>query len=514
MEFSVKSFIFAAIFVGSLSASCTKEGCGLADSDIPIRFVASLSENTAEVKGGAPLTTASLESFGVFTAHFAEDDSIGLLDRTFMLNVPYRKNTADDRFDTSPERFWPVSGNLSFFAVAPYDRYLTELVDVDAIFKSSAPTLEWAPDSDPAMQVDVCVAVAPRQSGRSAVPLEFHHATSQIYFAANYIELEPYQFIIIDEITVSNIIGSKKVTVTQTPPYVEWEADGNLPRTRSYNLSRAGGHLSDVRVPLAADSPRGAEISTQAGHLFLVPQSYNASSSDIELKVSYTLYHEDISAHGAVETVGHYNMEAVMPRCQWKPDTRYRYLLSIHDITREKDGVSISMFQDGKAVYYPMVCSFLLPSDTKTVGTEYNLSVQVGPQEVTATNKEVDWYVDGVPMQDIYDNPGSDEVQALPILLQYRDADGNPVDPKDVYGTSTHSVWVICRKITAPGKVDIKARTRWAATDDTHKEATMELTVVGKDGGMDSYPSDDYDWTYPPTGGSFTPYGQYPGGTL
>lgn len=477
--------------------SCTKNDVtpepGFADT--PIRFVATMGETEPSVKGQATITTQTLESFGVFAAFNADGDGSGRLDHSYLMNVPYRLNPANGLFDTSPERYWPVAGKLSFFAMAPYDRLITESMDLEALRNSKDPVIQWGPDPDPALQIDLCVAVSPDQTKQLQVPLEFHHATSQIYFAANYVELEPYQFIIIDEISIANIIGSKEVTIIKNPPYVKWEDDEDLPREAGYVLSRTGGHLNDNRLPISTDEPRGVEISTQAGHLFLIPQTYDATSSKVELKVAYTLYRQDTDSHGPLEVVGHFNMETVMPRCEWKPDTRYRYLLSVFDITREQGGISIQVYEDRRAEYYPMVCYFQWPSDTKTVGREFDLPVQVGPSEVSAPNNEVDWTVNGVSIQDIYDHPDSPDVLALPVLLEYRDATGAPIDPKNVHGTDTHTLKVICRKITETGQPAlIKARTRYAATENSHKEAILELTVVGKDGTLGPYPSDDHEW--------------------
>ncbi len=472
-------------------ASCSKES-PISDEqqETPIQFVAGLGEET-QTKGLAPMTDQTLETFGVFTAYHPEGSGSAVKDWTYMQNTPYRRNSITGTFDTSPARYWPVTGNMTFLAIAPYDRHITESMDFSAV--GGYPSLRWSPDSDPRKQIDLCVAVNPDQPKQTQLPLAFHHATAQLYFAANYVELEQYQFIIIDRITITNIIGEKRVSITDTPPYVEWEPDAGLARNSGYELSRTGGHLNDERLPLSTDAPRGTEISTDAGRLFLIPQSYDASSSDIELTVSYTLYYQDTDNHGPVQTVRQFTMESVMPRCEWKPDTRYRFLLTIHDITKEQDAVTIQMYEDKKAVYYPMVCSFELPSDTRTVGTEYPLEVTVGPEEVSTTNKEVDWSVGGVTIQDMYNYPDRDEVKALPVLLQYRDTDGQTVlDPETISGTGTHKVWVICKKI---GTANIKARTRWAASEATHKEALQELTVTGKDGTMGEYPSDDYDWT-------------------
>ncbi len=492
MKYATKHIIILAALL-ALTVSCSKETGGAAGpapgTDVPISFVASLGTEDAPTKGAAAMTDLTLETFGLFTAYSPDGGASAAKDWTYMVNTPYRRNSLNGTFDTSPARYWPVAGNMTFLALAPYDRHVTGSMDFST--QDGRPSLFWSPDADPKKQIDLCVAVNPRQTKQTEVPLAFHHATAQIYFAANYVELEPFQFIIIDRISLTNIIGGKRMTVTETAPYVEWEPDAGLPRDADYELSRTGGHLNDERLPLSVDSPRGTEVTTEAGHLFLVPQTYEAASSDIELKVEYTLYYQNTDTHGPVETVRQFSMETVMPRCEWKPDTRYRFLLTIYDITMEVSPLSVSVYEDRRAAYYAMVCSFQLPSDTRTVGTEYPLSVTVGPEEVTETNREVDWSVNGVSLQDMRNYPDRDDVKALPVLLQYRDGDGNVLDPSVISGTDTQEVWVVCKKI---GTANIKARTRHAATDSNHKEAVMELKVVGKGASIDPYGTEDYDW--------------------
>lgn len=497
MKYGGKSLLLltALVLMSAVSfSSCSKEGHE-ASQETPIRFTTACRDGGASVKGSVFLTDETMTDFGVFAAYTQDGPDAGKYDWSYMANVPYRRNSEDGTFDTSPERFWPVSGNLTFCAIAPYNRKIAENMAFDGPGESQMPRLLWTPDPLPRKQIDLCVAVCADQPKQAEIPLDFYHATSRIYFAANVVELEQHQFITIDSITLANIIGQKEVTITKEPPFVEWEGDGGLPRTSGYVLSRREGHLNDARLVQTRDLDSGVEITTEKGHLFLVPQSFTATSSDIELKVAYTLYYENAAIQGAVETVGHFNIETVMPECEWKPDTKYCFLLSIYDITREKGKVSVRMYEDSKAEYYAMVCSFLKPSDTKSVGSEYELSVQVGPEEVSPINKEVDWTVNGVSIQDIYDHPESSEVQALPVLLEYRDADGNALDPAGISGTGTQNVWVVCRNVTAEGSPAlIKARTRWAATENTHKEATLELTVVGKGVSIDPYPTEEYHW--------------------
>ena len=469
-------FIIAAMAaLLAVTASCSKEA-PIADEEhrTPIIFAATLGDEDAPTKGLAPMTDQTLETFGVFTAYHPEGSNSSAADWTYMVNTPYRRNSLTGTFDTAPARYWPVAGTMTFFALAPYDRNILDGVDMQAIEQSRYPTIEWSPNEDPKQQVDICVAVNKNQPRQLEVPLEFHHATSQIYFAANCMELSEGEFMVIDTIILNSLIGRKNVTISAVPPYVEWEPDGTLPKTFSYELSRAKGHLNSIRLPLyGAEGPglemRGWEITKKPeGILYLVPQSFTSSSTNVEIIVKYSMYYQDVEHGGEPELLRKTVMEGALPPCEWKPDYRYRYVLSINDKTREVGVNVIADYASKLANFYAMTCSFPYAAVTKTDGDVFEIVASVGPAAIPAKHKEVDWEVD-------------DETIAR-------------VEPHaDAAGTGDDALQNRTAKITClrEGKTMIRAITRWAASYEEKCIATLELTVG-------------------PTGASFEPYGTAP----
>lgn len=325
-------FVCLAVLSVLSIVSCSKES-PVQTGDTPIVFSARLDDDAATK--GQFITDAALESFGVFTGFSSGEGLSATKKWTYMVNVHYNRVTSKDIFDTAPARYWPVAGRLTFLAIAPYNGDIT--ANMDFTGQGGYPSFLWTPDSDPEEQIDLCVAVNPDQTRQMEVPLCFHHATSQIRFAANCDKLESSQFIIIDKISVTDVIGEKRATVTDTPPYVEWQSDAGLSRDAAYELSLTGGHLGDIRLPLSADEPRGAEISTDEGSLFIVPQF-----SDIKITVEYGLYQD--TGGGSAEVLNSYTVTTVVPRHEWRPDTRYRLLLTIHNIW-EGAGISVQFTQ-------------------------------------------------------------------------------------------------------------------------------------------------------------------------
>lgn len=320
-------FVCLAVLSVLIIVSCSKES-PVQTGDTPIVFSARLEDAATK---GQFITDQALESFGVFTGFSSGEGRSVTKEWTYMVNVLYSRSISTGTFDTTPARYWPVAGRLTFLAIAPYNGDIT--ANMDFTGQGGYPSFLWTPDSYPEEQIDLCVAVNPNRTKQMEVPLCFHHATSQIRFAANCDKLESSQFIIIDKISVTDVIGEKRATVTDTPPYVEWEPDAGLSRDAAYELSLTGGYLKNEHLPLSTDVPRGAEISTDKGSLFIVPQF-----SDIKITVEYGLYLD--TGGGSAEVLNSYTVTTVVPRHEWRPDTKYRLLLTIHNIW-EGEGISV-----------------------------------------------------------------------------------------------------------------------------------------------------------------------------
>ena len=470
-----------------LPVSCSKDTTEETESpgetlsgDIPIRFKAAFGEDGT--KGLAPATDSTLTNFGLFAAYIPEGGDPDKLNLGYMLNVPYTK-TSDGWFDTTPTRYWPVAGTMTFFALTPYTPDIMDLVDIETIQQSRYPTIPWGPDPDPKKQVDICVAVKKNVPRQLTVPMEFHHATSQIYFAANYITLADNEFLIIDTVMISNIIGRKNVTIKAEPPYVEWQADGDLPRTQTYELTRADGHLKEVRLPQQGEKPKGDEIITDDGRLYIVPQTYDAASKDVELVVRYTQYHQEPGIGSPIDTMRHTTLETVIPACEWLPDTRYRFILTINDKTQWLNAEFIpEEYANKSANYFAMVCSFIQPSLTKVEGDVFQWYATVGPDEIPPLHKEVEWIAE----PDGY------------VQMQFKKVYNDPtIRPTDVHFLDRDTVMIKCLKPTSDipgGAVKITARTTHAADASGFKIAEMMLTIDGKGLTIAPYPTGTVTW--------------------
>ena len=462
----LRGMLIPALVSSALFLSCTRDAGApaslAASGDVPVRFVASMGEYSGGLKGAGEMTAALLDTFGVYAAYVPEGDVSGELDWRYMRNVPYHRLPSGAGYDTAEDCFWPVSGGLTFFAVSPYDSGMTVRTEPEGSGVPVYPTFRWTPERNPAAQVDLCVAVNSGAVRAVEVPLEFRHATSQIYFAANYVSLEDWQFIVVDSISIMNVTGSREVTVKPEPPYVDWSKDVSEPETASYCLSRSGGHLNGEPLPLASDSPRGVEITTDDGHMFLIPQSFMDLSGNVEVKVAYTLYYENIESHLPVDTLRHVRMESAMPRMEWEPDRRYRYVLTIDDKT---ESLAIKMHVDYNvrpANFYAMTNSMSLPEASSVVGSStFELTSTVGPKSLISGRKEVEWEVEDYLSE-------SNRTENEYISLSNNDYD-------DTEGTNR--VKITCKKVTT-SPVKITARTKIADNEEDRLEAYCMFSVT------------------------------------
>ena len=463
----------ASLLALTFSCSRTETDPEPLDGPVPIRFKVASAD--ADVKGTGVMTTEKLNDFGLFAVHVPVGSDRTDLSHGYMMNVQYTKDATKGWYDTNPPRYWPVAGNLTFFALAPYDDHILETVDISAMMAQDYPTLEWGPSVNPAEQVDVCVAVNSNQPRQLEVPLEFHHATSQIYFAANFLELSEGEYIVIDTIILHNIIGRKHVTLVKDIPYVEWEPDGKLPRDCDYLLYNkpgdTGSTLDSLDLLPQMDYPEGVKLTNDKGTLYLVPQTYSAISRNVEITVKYTLWLYDPDTYGEVrQRLRHTIMEGVLPSCTWEPDTRYRYILTLNDKTRELGVNMIHDYYSQPAKFFAMTCTIEPSVASAPIGAEnVELTAVVGPDKLIDERKEVDW-----------------EVEAA--ASEYIEVTANGA----TYASGSNVATVKCKKVGGPFRITVTVRR--ADTGEEPLKAYCDFTVTPSGLSFSEYPSVTHDW--------------------
>lgn len=322
----------------------------------------------AEVKA-AELKNDNLTSFGVYAAlavnnrDFQQGGQIGQL-QNFMTNVPIQKEGTIWR--ATPAHYWPNldDKSLSFFAYAPHNAsgHQNNIVPQHDWSNMNVPfKIFCSPKSNPAEQVDLCVANAVFDRNKSHVdlfgqplPVEFTftHTLSWISFAANYVGTVPDGcYLRIDELVLYNVVESntlqyvKTNSVTSSVNY-EWRWDNidiNAPKVGYYTLSIGGNTLSSQgatgqrlpQVPLSGEATY-YEFVNANGFIYAVPQEINPQGATTKtmMNITFSFVMDDNSADIVAQFYSNIELPTSTPQKpnKWEPARKIKYLFTI-DVT-------------------------------------------------------------------------------------------------------------------------------------------------------------------------------------
>lgn len=309
----MKSSVIAVLSASAiLAAGCDYRDLdsGCCQKDYPVVFSVN---DMPMVKGGAQLSASTLNDFVVAASH----TDAGATSR-FMSGAKAEKTGSV--WTTDPTFYYPVSGELSFYAYAPYAASLgvsNFCPDSDGIY-----SLDYTPPVSVADQNDFCPSEPLGGISRTSAPaaLTFHHATSQVLFKARTADtLSANRKMYIDTIKVKGVVASKHLTYLDSIPYYSW-SDLSSPTTAEYEITADAGGLTSS--PLSIDV---AAISTDAGRMYLIPQTI---SSGAVVSVSWRL----MDTTGGTPTEvgrGTETLNLSDASYEWLPSKRYTYVLYV-----------------------------------------------------------------------------------------------------------------------------------------------------------------------------------------
>ena len=271
-----------------------------------------------ETKGRDTLSLSTLDSMAVYATYcsdaFGDESEIG----NYFWNVKASRPPGGKIFNTEGEYYWPVSGKLSFFAIAPYDA--EAVCDKEA---KGSMRLTVTPSSDISSQKDICYAtpVLDQPLLDDPVKFSFHHCMTCIIFKASYSDpsgvIENKYAVRVDSLILSGIKGSRELTVKKNG-YAEWSDKEPAPEEVSYILTRSGNLLSDKPI---VKSPGESIISTLNGQLYLIPQE----SEGAKMTIVYSF----VAMDGArEETVSSFRVETDIS-VSWEASEFVYYKISI-----------------------------------------------------------------------------------------------------------------------------------------------------------------------------------------
>ena len=294
---------------------------------VPIVF----SRSIVESKGAAPLTTDGMTDFGLYAAYTAQGE-FHAADATFNNIVNGKFIESQGKWMGQTDYYWPLNGSLSFVAYAPYSAQgggIAGLTLPGASAQTGFPVFTYTPPTggqELSSMPDLCLSTpligrSQPLNGDAEVPLEFHHVLTGVSFYGRYaVNYTPGNFsddysVKLLSLKLSGVIGTKQVQTTDVSPYFEWQADGTLPKTAEYTLTRQDGQLVSTEFN---DADRQIFIS-QAGMLYLLPQT----PANMTVTVAYGVYLKSDDELLATFTSG----SIALPANPWEPGAVMEYNL-------------------------------------------------------------------------------------------------------------------------------------------------------------------------------------------
>lgn len=214
--------------------------------------------------------------------------------------------SGDNLWRLTPTAYWPAGCTLTFFFWAPWMPSDGGMLTFPlSRSEGGLPRGRFTQDSDPAQQVDFCLALPAydRSGTQGPVPAVFNHALTEVRFAFNITgelyEGDDYVYRV-DRLIIEGVAGTNEFAIGGTGNGYKWDPvphDDTSVHNASYTLSVDNGTLVAAVSPFEWDVEGETGLdkflwvnSPQDGHLYLLPQYLN-SQAQIRLLVS--AYHYD-----------------------------------------------------------------------------------------------------------------------------------------------------------------------------------------------------------------------------
>ena len=325
MENSTIKLIFVCVL--SALCSCTKIG---GDAGMhPIEFYA--PDYNLELKA-QQLDSVKLIDFGVHASIQEQGQR-----SSFMNNTKVRKQANSALWTAEPKYYWPLLDDktLDFFAYAPYSTS-SNGIKTWADWSSRSISIAYTPNSNPANQVDLCVAPAvldrrrlDAQGKESSVSFDFEHTLSYISFSANYIGTLPDDCKLrIDELSLNNLVATDTLVVSSSRTnYFAWKQYSLARKTASYVMSTTAGTLvaNENKYPIVHQNQGFTDFVEPSGIILALPQEINSNDGSVRTVLDVTFSYVKGNS-----LIAQFYTSIPLSNLEWMPATKYRYLLTLN----------------------------------------------------------------------------------------------------------------------------------------------------------------------------------------
>lgn len=314
---------------GLLILACLLPSCRKSDIGEPRQGASAISLSSPQfipqTRGTDPLQDDNLKNFGISAIY--NFDGTGE-NRWYLSEQAVIKGAGEHEWVINPQAYWPLFGDLSFFFHAPSNINYPEIKFIET--GTGLPMVEFTPSTtDIAGQIDFCMGrpVMHYTQADNPVPVHLEHTLTQLMFYANYTGRIPKGFfMLITEVKVKNVVGTKRATYSTSEPYYVWEDESAHTADSVYVLERSKNHMAQdsIRISKGLDPDTYYPLSNSPGRLYLLPQTLGP---DAVIEVTYGFY----TNYGANPTlIAMFAKEVPLPEGQvWHGGETINYQMTV-----------------------------------------------------------------------------------------------------------------------------------------------------------------------------------------
>lgn len=240
---------------------------------------------STQLTKGAPITTSSLNNFGVYAYYTQEEDFGPTSTPNFMYNQ--RVTKVEETWTYSPVRYWSNKPNekISFFSYAPYATGVYDPltnpngngITPSPLSAQGTPIFQYTLPEKVQNQPDFIVAIPQKNKTKSAnpIPLGFQHTLVKIGFK---IQGSGEQ---VTAISLSNmyVSGSLSLDIGADGTAINWTPTGQVSST-----AYSAGLTYDFGQDYVTATSTPTNVTAPDGYLMVIPQTLQA---DTKITVSF-----------------------------------------------------------------------------------------------------------------------------------------------------------------------------------------------------------------------------------
>lgn len=309
----MKKILLVALAAAAMVGCSQNEEIENAGQKAEIKFNTVVRNSTrATITGDADLQTSGfvVYAYNTGTEKMEGAGTAKLPDAAFISNDVVTYTSPNWAFTGGPY-YWPLSGNIQFFAYASGDDNASGYT---ATAGSDSPTITYTVPEAASAQKDFVVATLFDKTKTTAVlPLTFNHALTQVNFSA---KSDNTGF-------VYNVTSVKLVGISNSGTYNfrtgKWVAKTETANIKDYVYLNGG-------VEVTGGETNATDLMPTDGALMLIPQDMPTADDTKKIVLSYEVKKDDVS----IGEVKDFEI-SLKGKNNWAAGNKIRYILNLTD---------------------------------------------------------------------------------------------------------------------------------------------------------------------------------------